>query len=136
MTTRPDGQMGIAAAFAGVTPRVNKRPRSEHVQDLVTPKPPPPSNENKEAKRKRDAERKRAKRAARSQEQKDADRVRNAELQRQKRAARSQEDKDADRKRCAESDTLNSNERGALPPAPRKPRRRHNKSRREPAVTQ
>ena len=46
MTTRPDGQMGIAAAFARVTPRVNKRPRSKHAQDLVTPKPPPLSNEN------------------------------------------------------------------------------------------
>ena len=55
---RPDGQMDIAAAFARVTPRVNKRPRSKHVQDLAAPKPPPPSNENKEAKRKRDAERK------------------------------------------------------------------------------
>ena len=46
MTTRPDGQMNIAAAFAVQTSRENKRTRSEpersepeHVQDLVTPKP-------------------------------------------------------------------------------------------------
>eukprot|EP00614_Pseudopedinella_elastica_P006025 CAMPEP_0172598926 /NCGR_PEP_ID=MMETSP1068-20121228/19029_1 /TAXON_ID=35684 /ORGANISM="Pseudopedinella elastica, Strain CCMP716" /LENGTH=168 /DNA_ID=CAMNT_0013399001 /DNA_START=452 /DNA_END=958 /DNA_ORIENTATION=+ len=52
MTTRPDGQMGIAAAFARVrTPGANKRTRSKQdVQDLVTPKPPP-SNKKKEAAR-------------------------------------------------------------------------------------
>ena len=124
MTTRRDGQMGIAAAFDRVrTPGANKRLRPDpNVHDLVTPKPPPPSNEKiapkrkrdaddlvtpkpppssnekKAAKRKRDAERKRAYRAARSQEKKDAD----LESQRQKRAARSQEDKDADLKRESE----------------------------------
>ena len=122
MTTRRDGQMGIAAAFGRVTtPGANKRLRPDpNVHDVVTPKPPPPSNEKiapkrkrdavdlvtpkpppssnekKAAKRKRDAERKRAYRAARSQEKKDADRVRNAELERQRCAARTQEKKDAD----------------------------------------
>ena len=66
MTTQPDGQMGIAAAFALVrTPGANKRTQSEpDVQDLVTPKPPP-SNKKKEAARARKSELQRRKRGYR-----------------------------------------------------------------------
>ena len=86
MTTRPDGQMDTAAAFAVKTPRENKRTRSEpeHVQDLVTPAPP--SNKKKAASNEEDALKK-----------KDAKRKRKSELQRQRRAARSKDEKDADR---------------------------------------
>ena len=94
MTTRPDGQMNIAAAFAVNTPRGNKRTRSEpeHVQDLVTPA-------KKDAKRKRKSELQRQRRAARSKDEKDADRERDAELERERRAARSMDEKGADRER-------------------------------------
>ena len=55
MTTRPDGQMNTAAAFAVKTPRENKRTRSEpeHAQDLVTPALP--SNKKKAASNEEDA---------------------------------------------------------------------------------
>ena len=84
MTARPDGQMNTAAAFAVKTPRENKRTRSEpeHVQDLVTPKPPP-SNKKKAASNKEDALNKN-----------DAKGKRKSELQRQRRAARSKDEKD------------------------------------------
>ena len=88
MTTRPDGQMDIAAAFyQAKTPRVNKRPRPEQVQDLVTPKPPP-LNKKKEASNEEDA-----------LKYEDAKRKRKFELQRKRRAARSKAEEDADRKR-------------------------------------
>ena len=62
--------MDIAAAFdQAKSSRVNKRPRSEQVQDLVTPKPPP-LNKKKQAPNEEDALKK-----------EDAKRKRKSELQ-------------------------------------------------------